>query len=130
MNLIVCLDERLGMMFNKRRQSSDRGQIADMKALVGDEPLNVSPYTAELLCSSGINLRTTDSPSECDGYCFIENTDLPPANKVEKLIIYRWGRRYPSDKRFTLDMSAFRLVERYEFSGTSHNNITREIYER
>lgn len=130
MKLIVCLDERLGMMFNKRRQSSDRGQIADMKELLSGEPLAVSPYTAELLSDKGIELLVSDSPRKYGGYCFIEDTDLPPVCEIEKLIIYRWGRRYPSDKRFTLDIRDLRLVDSFEFSGTSHDNITREIYER
>ena len=130
MKLIVCLDERLGMMFNKRRQSSDCVQIADMRELLSGEPLAVSPYTAEFLCDTGIELRVSDTPWQLGGYCFIENTDLPPLNEVEGLVIYRWGRRYPSDKRFTLDIGGFRLVESYEFSGKSHDKITREIYEK
>lgn len=130
MNLIVCLDERLGMMFNKRRQSSDRGQVADMKELLFGEPLWVSPYTAKLLSESGIELSVSETPEKQSGYVFIEDTELPNIDKVQKLIIYRWGRRYPSDKRFTLDINEFRLVESREFCGTSHDKITREIYTR
>ncbi len=130
MNLIVCLDERLGMMFNKRRQSSDRGQVADMKELLFGEPLSVSPYTAKLLLESGIELSVSETPEKQSGYVFIEDTELPNIDKVQKLIIYRWGRRYPSDKRFTLDINEFRLVESREFCGTSHDKITREIYTR
>lgn len=130
MNLIVCLDERLGMMFNKRRQSSDRGQAADMKALLSGEPLAVSPYSAKLLSDSGIELLVSEAPEKHSGYVFIEDTELPDIAEVERLIIYHWGRRYPSDKRFTLDMGAFKLIESFEFSGTSHDKITREIYTR
>ena len=130
MNLIVCLDERLGMMFNKRRQSSDRGQVADMRALLCGEVLAVSPYTAKLLSETGIELFVTEEPEKYGGYAFIEDTELPSATEVDKLIIYHWGRRYPSDKRFTLDMGDFKLLESTEFSGTSHDKITREIYKR
>ena len=130
MNLIVCLDERFGMMFNKRRQSSDRGQVADMRELLSGKTLAVSPYTAKLLSGTDINILVTEAPEKESGYAFIEDTELPSIDKVEKLIIYRWGRRYPSDKIFTLDMGAFKLIESFEFSGTSHDKITREIYIR
>ena len=130
MNLIVCLDERFGMMFNKRRQSSDRGQVADMRELLSGKTLAVSPYTAKLLSGTDINILVTEVPEKESGYAFIEDTELPSIDKVEKLIIYRWGRRYPSDKTFTLDMGAFKLIESFEFSGTSHDKITREIYLR
>ena len=128
MNLIVCLDTRLGMMFNKRRQCSDRVQAEDMRKLLSGEPLSVSAYTERLLCDSGIKLSVSDNPARTSGYCFIEDTALPAIEDVEKLIIYNWGERYPSDKRFTLDISAFRLIESCEFCGSSHEKITREIY--
>ena len=130
MNLIVCLDERLGMMFNGRRQSSDRLQIENMRELIGDSELSVSPYTAKLLADKGIKLNVLAEPHTADGYCFIEDTPLPDASVVERLIIYRWGRRYPSDKRFTLDLGGFTLVESCAFFGKSHENIVREIYVR
>ena len=53
-----------------------------------------------------------------------------PAEKLEGLILYRWNRAYPSDVRWELDLSQFALTERAEFSGTSHETITRERYTR
>ena len=130
MKLIVCVDERGGMMFNKRRQSSDGVQISDMKVLLSGQPLSVSPYSAKLLFECGIELEVSDTPQSSDGYAFIENTDLPSADAVDTLIIYHWGRHYPSDKRFNLDMTDFKLCERYEFAGTAHSKIVREIYKK
>ena len=43
MTLIVCLDDNLGMMFNRRRQSRDRVLIAELMAHVGDRRLPVFP---------------------------------------------------------------------------------------
>ena len=34
MNIIVCLDDKNGMMFNKRRQSQDKLLRSDIKELV------------------------------------------------------------------------------------------------
>ena len=48
--------------------------------------------------------------------------------KLESLVLYRWNRRYPADVYFDLDLSQWRLVSRREFSGTSHDTITKEVY--
>ena len=39
MNIIVCVDDKNGMMFNKRRQSKDRILIADAIKEVADDKL-------------------------------------------------------------------------------------------
>lgn len=128
MKLIVCLDDRGGMMFCKRRQSRDRVQIADMKALLAGATLAISPYTEGILRGSGINYTVSDDPRlENTEYCFIENTPLPEIVDIDGIIIYRWGRHYPADVKLTLNIGA--LPESiYEFRGSSHEKITREIY--
>lgn len=129
MKLIVCVDDRLGMMFNKRRQSRDRLQISDMKELLGGALLAVSPYTEGLIRDSGINYVVCADPTSVDSeYCFIENTPLPDIKDLDALVIYRWGRHYPSDLKFTLDINKLIPSEVYEFKGYSHEKITREIY--
>ena len=130
MKLIVCVDERSGMIFNKRRQSSDGAQIEDMKRLISGEPLAVSPYSAKLLSDSGIELLVTDNPSVHNGYCFIENTELPDSDKIDTVVVYNWCRHYPADRRFELDLSIFKLSESTEFVGTAHGKIKREIYRK
>lgn len=132
--LIVCLDDDAGMMFNHRRQSRDRVLIADMIRLVGESPLWVSPYSARLFDENCPNLRLSATPAQDaaeSDYCFIEDTPLPktPA-KIDELVIYRWNRLYPSDVRFSLDTSAFFLAESTEFAGSSHDNITKEIWKK
>ena len=73
MKLIVCLDDRGGMMFCKRRQSRDRMQISDMKALLEGASLAVSPYTEGLVRGSGINYTIVSDPRCAEAeYCFIE----------------------------------------------------------
>ena len=64
-------------------------------------------------------------------YCFAENTDLAPlADRLEGLVLYRWNRAYPADRRLGLDPGAFRLVRRTDFPGSSHEKITEEVYTR
>ena len=128
MKLIVCLDDRGGMMFCKRRQSRDRMQISDMKALLEGASLAVSPYTEGLVRGSGINYTIVSDPRCAEAeYCFIENTPLPELADIDGAVIYRWGRHYPSDVRFTLDIGV-PPESVYEFAGSSHEKITREIY--
>ena len=43
MTVFVCLDDRGGMLFNLRRQSRDREQMADMLRLVGTRRLYCHP---------------------------------------------------------------------------------------
>ena len=52
--------------------------------------------------------------------------------KTSKVVIYRWNRHYPSDLRWEPDLNALGFVrkETADFPGTSHENITREVYER
>jgi len=132
--LIVCLDDNLGMLFNRRRQSRDRELIADMIRHVGEIPLWISPYSAPLFGEDHPCLRVADDPVAAAGendFCFVENTPLPNGvSEINELIIYRWNRLYPSDMRFSCDMSAFHLAGVSEFVGSSHDKITKEILKK
>ena len=134
MKLIVCLDDKNGMMFNHRRQSRDRVLIADMIQHVKNAPLRTSPYSAPLFGEDAPTLCIVPNPLEGakeNDYCFVENTPLPPnLNGIQELIIYRWNRLYPSDVRFFCDTSAFSLAESLEFVGSSHDKITKEIWKK
>ena len=45
MNIIICLDDNNGMMFNKRRQSQDRILRADLKEFIKDKDLYMNNYS-------------------------------------------------------------------------------------
>lgn len=51
---------------------------------------------------------------------------MPP----EGLIVYRWNRTYPADLFLTLPLEQWTLVRQEEFAGSSHQNITKEVYTR
>ena len=132
MKLIVCLSDDNGMMFNHRRQSRDRVLIADMLQHVGTAPLWVTPYSAPLFPEDCASLQVVPDPAKVAGendYCFVEDAPLPQGlENVNELLIYRWNRLYPSDVFFTCDTSAFCLAKSDEFVGSSHDNITKEIW--
>jgi hypothetical protein len=136
MKLIVCLDERCGMEFNKRRQSRDSVLIKDILALTADSELYISEYS-KLLFEEDTHAAVIDSPellkegSSPSPYYFMEKklSELP-SYPIDEVVIYRWNRHYPSDVYFDLDMSPFKLIETKEFVGSSHKKITREVYKK
>ena len=67
MKIILCIDERRGMMFNQRRQSRDRVLIDDMLAYIGDETLCISPYSSSLF-EGKTNVRVVKSFSKANAY--------------------------------------------------------------
>ena len=134
LKLIVCLSDDGGMMFNHRRQSRDRILIADMVQHTKDSTLWISPYSASLFPEDRPHLQVTPDPTKAagkDDYCFVEDIPLPQnLEEVNELLIYRWNRLYPSDVFFTCNMSVFFLAESHEFVGSSHDNITKEIWKK
>lgn len=132
MILAVCVDEKLGMLFNKRRQSKDRELRKDLLALT-DQPLWVNSYTAKQFAEDEkvrlhIQEDFLDDIGE-DELCFVENLPLDGhEHDITKLIVYRWNRIYPADVRFPYDLSSWQLESEYEFTGSSHDRITRCIY--
>ena len=132
MNIIICLDEKNGYCFASRRQSKDRVQLAKMLELVGDNKLCLTGYSAKLFEKAPKNAIVCEDPlkSAAKGdYCFIENIDLDNV-LAEKIVIYRWNRRYPSDKKLPQSfLQGKRLISVMDFAGNSHEKITQEVYE-
>ena len=123
MVLIVCLDEDNGMMFNNRRQSKDCELRKNMLTMVGESKLWMSEYSKGQL---GETFNTCENINEAD-YIFIESSKDIPAVEFEKIIVYRWNRKYPSDMVF--DLKNRQLVSSEEFKGNSHDKITKEVYQ-
>ena len=131
MNLIICIDDAGGMMFNRRRQSQDRVLRARLLEIANGAKLWVTPYTARQF-EDGAPLCVSDTPwadaAEGD-YYFAEDGEIP-TECAEKVYLYRWNRLYPSDRKFTVDLSALGFVQKSseDFVGYSHECITEEIY--
>lgn len=64
-------------------------------------------------------------------FCFLER-ERPSAyeQRMEKIVLFCWNRVYPSDMRWDVPVPSeiWRLQESSEFSGTSHEKITMEVY--
>ena len=136
MKVIVCLDDKGGMLFNYRRQSRDRVLNADVVEMARGSRLCIDPYSKMLFEEGGAEIVCdTDflELAQTGDYCFVENRALLPyADKFEEIIIYRWNRRYPTDTFFDVDVDklGFKCVSTTEFEGYSHEKITKEIFKK
>ena len=136
MTVFVCIDDRGGMLFMKRRLSKDREVTADIAKTVDDGILYISDFSESLFSDSDVSVMSVSNPLVTAGdgdFVFIENLGLKEfMQKTERLIIYKWNRKYPYD--FSLDVIpedyGLKLAESYDFKGYSHDKITKEIYEK
>jgi len=132
MNIIICLDDKNGIEFNKRRQSRDSVLCDRILSITKGRALWMSQYSAKMFLSANVNVDTEFLNLVNDGdYCFVENDDfMRYLDKLEKVIVYRWNRVYPSDKKVATDfLNEKQLTSSIDFKGSSHERITEEIYE-
>ena len=138
MRVVVCVDDRLGMTFNRRRQSRDRvlceDVVEDVRGSGGK--LCISEYSRALFEEYDLPVLCGDGfveAADAGDTCFIEKREhLPRVDRIGSFVIYRWNRHYPSDSVFDIDLvgEGFRLVESTVLVGYSHEKITKEIYVR
>ena len=133
MNIAICLDDRNGMLFCGRRQSKDSALRQQLLQLAQPTGLWMNGFSAKQFDVSDAIQVAEDflslaSPGE---WCFVENSDvLPYKEKIEHIAIYRWNRLYPSDVKFPIEAfsGSWLPVSSRTFSGSSHEEITEEIY--
>ena len=123
MVLIVCLDDSNGMMFNNRRQSKDCELRKHMLLMVGESGLWMSEYSKGQFEEA---FNYCEDINEAD-YVFIENSKDIPQIEFDRIVVYRWNRKYPGDMFF--DLGNRQLVSSEEFQGNSHDKITKEVYQ-
>lgn len=132
---IAAVDDKNGLSFCGRRQSKDRLLRERLLALCGAAPLWMNAYTAgQFSPEEAGRLRIAEDFLEQAGqgeYCFLENLPAAPhLQKIEKIILCRWNRRYPADFYFDIALSApeWKWERTEEFPGSSHEKITMEVY--
>jgi len=132
LKLIVCMDDRCGVLFNNRRVSSDKEVIKHIRNITAGGTLMCSSYSACLFPAGSVCIRENLPKDLPDALCyFLEGQDpTPVADRVSELVIYRWNRVYPSDYQFPLELFDTRMhvVAQGEFPGNSHARITWEVY--
>lgn len=134
MIVVICVDDKNGMMFNNRRQSQDRELRKTILEETKENKLWMNSYSyKQFKEDDSSNIIIDDKfliKAELGDYCFVEDVDIRPyVDYIEKIILFRWNRNYPADFYFDVDMSEWKLVSTKEFVGNSHAKITEEIYE-
>lgn len=151
MIVAVCIDDKNGMMFNKRRQSQDRIQRRHLRELADGRVIWMNAYSAVLFrrdCESPDG-ETEKQESESEAnicvaedflaragageFCFVENQNVSEyAENIEMAVLYKWNRVYPSDRFFDLDLNEenWEMTKMEEFAGSSHEKITVEYYKK
>ncbi len=131
MNVIICLDDNNGMLFNNRRQSRDKALLADVFKDLQGEKLHITSFSEKLMADycDGVTLCEDASAIGNGQWFFCENVDLTSfSSNIEKIVVYKWNRVYPSDFNCNLDFSLFSLEGENDFEGNSHPVITKQIF--
>lgn len=136
MKLIACVDDKMGMMFHRRRQSRDRAMLENLVNMCGNSRLWIAPESEQLLKEMDVSLEIAEDFLNRAGegeYCLIETWPEQLSEEfcekyVEALILYHWNRNYPADQFFNIDLNKWQLDTVEEFVGTSHECIRKELY--
>ncbi len=134
MTLIICVDDRDGIIFNNRRLSRDNSMCMHILDFCGGNTLWMNNYSASIFPQNAPNIRVSENFLEEVGegeLCFVENADISQIYlQAKRIVLYRWNRSYPSDVKLPKDFLAGRkLVSSLDFAGNSHPSITQEVYE-
>lgn len=132
MKVVVCLDDKNGMLFNNRRQSRDRVLIADIMEEIGNTKLVISPFSRALFTQYSDKVTVMESflsEAPQDSVCFAEDCSFSDfTEKISEVTVYKWNRVYPTDFKCDIDFSLFKVVGKNDFAGSSHEKITRIDY--
>ncbi|MBQ6702030.1 MAG: ribonuclease Z [Clostridia bacterium] len=132
MNVFVCLDDNNGMMFNNRRQSRDSSVKRVILQMAKGKRLFMNKYTGKLFAGADIVIDDCFLKLAEEGdWCFVENESIAEHfDRIESLVVFRWNRVYPSDRRLDIDTGKMVLEESFDFVGSSHDKITCEIWKK
>ena len=137
MKVFVAVDETMGMMFGARRQSQDSKLRQFMLEKAMGEPLWMNEYSASQFIKEDQEKLSVEEAflqnAPETAFCFVENLSLLPHDKkIDTLYVCKWNRHYPSTMNLDLipNKVAWKMENVHEFTGTSHEKITIEKWEK
>lgn len=139
MRLVYILDQKNGLLFNKRRQSKDSILIDNIIQKVNEvenATLWLSDYSKELFVDSGLELKNINELSLAEAsdkdFIFIEDVSVDIQHVLENtesshyLYLCKWNKVYPADKRLDVMedyFNHFEVLSTEIFEGNSHDEI-------
>lgn len=138
MIVIICVDDKLGMAFNHRRQSMDDTLRRKILEFCGDHKIWMRAYTAKQFgqYDNATNLIADEdylSKAAAEDYAMVETDSiLPFASDIQGLVLCRWNRTYPADTFLEVpgNITDWEISVIDEFAGSSHPKITMEYWRR
>ena len=133
LKVFVCVDENFGVGFNNRRQSRDSEIVLKIVEILEGSNLYMNEYSAKLFKKYNKIVVDNDYLSKVkqEDYCFVEVNSLADYDdKIDTVILFKWNKIYPSDKKLEIDFSGRNLEKTFDFKGTSHEKITCEVWTR
>lgn len=133
MEVIVCVDDSMGMLFNHRRQSQDRSLRKHILDKTRGRKIWMNEYSAGQFEDTSMFCIDEDFLDKAGNQdvCFVENCSvLPYEQKIDKIVLYKWNRRYPGDFYFDIPMNEliWHMISSEDLVGNSHEKITEEVY--
>ena len=130
MTVFVCVDDNFGVGFNNRRQSRDSAVVTTVMEMSQGKRLFMNEYSKRLFGNEGAVVCEDymDIAFE-DDVCFAENVTLKEYDeKIKTLVLFKWNKVYPNDKKLEISLKNRKLQDSFEFVGTSHDKITCEVW--
>ena len=128
--VVVCLDDKGGMTFLGKRQSRDRVLIGELIESTNDL-IYISEFSLPLFKDYTTRCKVVENPltDAPDGaVSFIENLPLLPViDEVEEIMLYKWNRVYPADRKTDIPFNRYYVVRETSFVGSSHDKISKVI---
>lgn len=129
MKLIFCLDDRMGLAFNNRRQSRDSKVIEKILENNRGKEISISTYSA-LLFGEDAPVKVSEHPETGDVVFLEREVTEEVMNQADELEVYYWNRAYPGDAFAEIREEDFAVTGEEEFQGSSHEKITLRTYKR
>ncbi len=135
MIIITVVDNRNGMLFNHRRQSQDGILREKILEMAKEKKIWMNAFSAKQFSQEDAIMVDEEflEKAQKGEYCFVEDQPVASAlDRIESVILFHWNRDYPGDFYFDLDLSdgSWELESTEDFAGSSHEDITKEVYLR
>ena len=102
MIIALCVDNRMGLLFNRRRLSKDSALRQKLLDLSGGD-LRMSAYSAKQFDQPVYAAPDYLSASKPGQWCFCEDTQyLDHAEQIQRIVLFKWNRDYPAEVNFAL----------------------------